>query len=98
MSAHGNITNVQLARLGVSQAQLSAYCGVNINKISPWLAATRDISNLDLEKIISTIENLFRLEAAAEPWPIDFRNVPRVKALLERLKAGEFDEKRAAQG
>lgn len=97
MSAHGNIVNLQMARLGVSQTQLSVYSGVPVSKLSPWLAATRDISNLDLEKIIATIEDLFRLEAAADPWPIDFRNVSKVKPLLERLKAGEFDQAIAAQ-
>src|SRR5258708_3462806 len=90
--AHANITFMQMAELDVSQAQLSAFSGVNINKINPWLAGTRDLSNVELEKINDTIKSLRRLVELAQPWPINFRRVGDIKSLLERMKYGEFDK------
>jgi hypothetical protein len=88
---HANLTRMTLAELDVSQQQLSAFSGVNINRISPWISGTKDIGNLDLEKINETIRNLKRLTELAQPWPIDFRRVGTIRLLLERLRNGEFD-------
>jgi len=88
---HANLTRVTLAELDISLQQLSAFSGVNINKISPWISGTKDIGNLELEKINTTIRNLERLVELAHPWPIDFRRVGAIKNLLDRLRNGEFD-------
>ena len=93
---HANLTRMTLAELDVSLQQLSAFSNVNINKISPWIAGSKDINNIDLEKINETIRHLKRLAELADPWPIDFRRVGVVRILLERLKNGEFDHVGAA--
>jgi hypothetical protein len=79
-----------MARLGLTQTMLSAYCGIPVSKLSPWFQGTRDISNLEVEKIHRTIDDLRKLEQAAQPWPISFADVSRIKELLERLRNGEF--------
>jgi hypothetical protein len=94
---HANLTRMTLAELDVSLQQLSAFSNVNINKISPWIAGSKDISNVDLEKINETIRNLKSLAELAQPWPIDFRRVGVIKILLERLRNGEFDHAGAAE-
>jgi hypothetical protein len=94
---HANLTRVTLAELDISLQQLSAFSGVNINKISPWISGTKDIGNLELEKINTTIHNLEQLVELAHPWPIDFRRVGAIKNLLDRLRNGEFDRPLEAQ-
>src|SRR5690349_1491602 len=90
-AAHASIISLKLTELDLSQTQLSAYCGVNVNKISPWLAGTRDIDNVSLLRIDDTLRSLATLSKIAKPWPLDFRKVAEIKALLQRLHDGEFD-------
>ena len=90
--------NNQIARMkqtiiGIPTASLAALLGVNPNRVSLFVNGTRQLANAEIIKLDALFEDLTRLVTCAEPWPINWRDVERIKDLLKRMKLGEFDRK-----
>jgi hypothetical protein len=89
---HRQLVNLKMTKMDVSQIQLAAYCGLNVNKINTFVAGTKDLANPDLEKVNETLAHLEKLSIIFHPVPIDFRKVPEIKSLVRDLLNGEFTE------
>jgi hypothetical protein len=80
--------------LGVSTAALAQFCGIHRNRLSSYLAGTRQLQNHEIIHLDDVYKDLSNLVAAADPWPINWSDVERIKELITRMKSGEFEQRR----
>jgi transcriptional regulator with XRE-family HTH domain len=83
--------------LEIPSSSLAALMGINPDRLSLYLNGTRQLSNVDIEKLDALFDDLTRLVECASPWPLQWRNVEIIKNLLKRMKDGEFDRQGTAQ-
>jgi hypothetical protein len=91
MSLWSNTVNLRLATLGISQQVLSSYCGIHTNRLSKFCSGVQDLPNVDLMRVADTLDALEKLCAAANPWPLDIRNISQMKLLMKQFRNGELD-------
>jgi hypothetical protein len=41
------------------------------------------------------LKDLGKLAELAQPWPISFKDTERIRELIQRMKAGEFDRRKS---
>src|ERR1700737_1784924 len=94
--------NNQLAKMkqtiiGIPTASLAALLDINPNRVSLFANGTKQLANNEILKLDELFNDLTKLVSCADPWPINFRDVGRIKELLCRMKAGEFDSRNEEQ-
>ncbi len=77
--------------LQISTAALGEICGVHRNRLSLYFSGTAQLHNTEIIKLDETFKDLEAIVAAADPFPVSFQDVSRIKDLIERVRAGEFD-------
>ena len=77
--------------LGVSTAALGEFCGVSRNRLSLYLSGTAQLHNTEILRLDETFKDLEKIVGAADPFPVSFQDVSRIKDLIQRAKVGEFD-------
>ena len=76
--------------LRLSMSQVAAYSGIGVNRLSPWLSGQKELPNAAVKEIYQTLVALEALQVAVgEEFPLDFRQVQKIKSLLERAKLDE---------
>ena len=90
MALNNELTKMRMVSLGISTASLSAIAGINPNRVSLFVAGTKQLPNGDLERLDRILNDLTRLVEVADPWPLSFKDVPRIQELLGRMRCGEF--------
>jgi len=92
MPLNNEITRMKMVSLGISTASLSEIAGINPNRVSLFVSGTKQLPNGDIEKLDRTLADLMRLVEAADPWPLSFKDVARIRELMARMRAGEFEK------
>jgi len=92
MALNNELVRMRMVSLGISTASLSAIAGINPNRVSLFVSGTKQLPNGDIERLDRTLTDLTRLVEAADPWPLSFKDVPRIQELLERMHRGEFQK------
>lgn len=89
MGLSENLIVDRLYKLKLSKAQLSTLVGIPPQRLIPGLRGVVKLSNVEFERIYSTLDDVERLTEVAKPFalPVD---VSEIKSLLERAKQGEF--------
>jgi hypothetical protein len=85
------LIRMEMYVLGLNTSQLAALSGVPPGKISLFTGGTRSLRNDEITEIRSAIADVKLLVAAADPFPVSFKDTARVKDLIKRAKLGEFD-------
>jgi hypothetical protein len=80
--------------LGIGTVALAEITGIHRNRLSLYFAGTSQIPNADIALLEKTFNELDELVRLADPFPISFAHALKIKALLERLRAGEFDDRK----
>lgn len=93
MPLNNELTKMRMVSLGISTASLSAIAGINPNRVSLFVSGTKQLPNGDLERLDRTLSDLTKLAEIADPWPLSFKDVPRIQELIGRMRAGELDSK-----
>jgi transcriptional regulator with XRE-family HTH domain len=80
-------------RLQITTAALSELTGIHRNRLGLYLSGSTQLSNEEIERLNSIFHELDDLVLAAAPFFPSFSSVERIKDLLQRSRAGEFDER-----
>jgi hypothetical protein len=94
MALNNELARMRQSVLAISTASLAALSGINPNRLSLYLGGTRQLPNHEILKLEDTFTDLGKLIEAADPWPLSFKDVGRVRDLIGQMKAGEFDRRR----
>jgi hypothetical protein len=76
--------------LAVSTAALGELSGISRNRLSLYFSGTSQLHNTEILKLEDLFKDLEQVVAAADPFPVSFQDVSRIKDLIQRVKAGEF--------
>jgi hypothetical protein len=93
MALNNELARMRQSVLAISTASLAALSGINPNRLSLYLGGTRQLPNLEILKLEDTFADLGKLVDAANPWPLSFKDVGRIRDLIGQMKAGEFDRR-----
>jgi hypothetical protein len=85
-----DLIRTQMFGLGVNVAQLAEISGVAPNKLSQFVNGTRGIRNDEIARLRNSLADLEQLIAAAQPFPLAFKNTGRIRELILSLKRGEL--------
>jgi hypothetical protein len=77
--------------LAVSTAALGELSGISRNRLSLYFSGTSQLHNTEILKLEDLFKDLEQIVSAADPFPVSFQDVSRIKDLIQRLRAGEFD-------
>ncbi len=77
--------------LAVSTAALGELSGISRNRLSLYFSGTSQLHNTEILKLEDLFKDLELIVSAADPFPVSFQDVSRIKDLIQRLRAGEFD-------
>ena len=79
----------RMTSLGLSLAQLAAYSGVGTSRLSPWLSHQKNLPATVTQSVYETLVALEKLQlTVGEDLPLDFRQIQKVKLLLDRMRTG----------
>jgi transcriptional regulator with XRE-family HTH domain len=85
------IIDDRMTTLGLSLAQVAAYTGIGTSRLSPWLSEQRNLPAPVTQHVYQTLVALEKLQlAVGEDIPLDFRQIAKIKELLERLRRDEI--------
>jgi hypothetical protein len=93
MALNNELARMRQSVLAISTASLAALSGINPNRLSLYLGGTRQLPNHEILKLEDTFADLGKLVDAANPWPISFKDVGRIRDLINQVRAGEFDRR-----
>jgi len=93
MALNNELARMKQSVMAISTASLAALSGINPNRLSLYLGGTRQLPNHEILKLEDTIADLGKLIEAAAPWPLSFKDVGRIRDLINQTKAGEFDRR-----
>lgn len=85
--------NMRRKVLGLSIDSVAALSGINMRRLVPYFGGVSGLPNGELEKIENLLNNLTKLAEHASPFVLP-RGTQALADLLERMRAGEFDNKR----
>jgi hypothetical protein len=97
MALNNELAKMRQSVIGVSTAALGELSGISRNRLSLYLAGTSQLPNREILLLEETFKDLEALIAAADPFPISFQNVPRIRELIHQSRLGEFDRKESQQ-
>jgi hypothetical protein len=80
--------------LVVSTAALGELTGVSRNRLSLYFSGTSQLHNTEIVRLEETFKDLEAIVTAADPFPVSFQDVSRIKDLIQRVKGGEFAGRR----
>ncbi len=81
----------RLDRLRISAAQLSFYTEINGSQINRWLNRKDHLTFKNCMLIDTTLRTLEALALAANPLPIDFRDIQKVRMLAKKYENGNLE-------
>lgn len=93
MGLNNELTRMRQGIIGVSTAALGELTGINRNRLSLYLAGTSQLPNQEILLLEETLKDLEKLISAADPFPISFQDVGRIKELIHRSRLGDFDQR-----
>ena len=79
--------------INISTAALGEITGISRNRLSLYLSGTSQLPNREILLLEDTFKDLEKLIAAADPFPVSFQDVTRIKELIHRSRLGEFDRR-----
>ena len=97
MALNNELARMRQGIIGVSTAALGELSGISRNRLSLYLAGTSQLPNREILILEATFQDLEKLISAADPFPVAFQDVARIKELIHRSRLGEFDRKESQQ-
>jgi hypothetical protein len=93
MSLSSGLHDLKRKSLGLSIEILAELSGINARRLTPYFSGARGLPNTESENIERLLNELARLAEYASPFVLP-KNTQTLTELLERQRAGEFDQPR----